>query len=1053
MAILTIVGTGAGDLLRSTNGGPTELFGDVSPTTANAEATPFGDDTLVGGPGNDTLFGQRGNDSLVGSGNDDLRGGAGRDTLIGTGNDTLFGNKDADMLFGGVQAFGGQGNDTIFGSTTGRGELGNDIIYGGVSLFGGNGNDTLVAGSTTTSMTGNEGPEDEFNNDQFIFAPATTLTIAGQTIVQGGFNNTAATVIQDFQSGPGLGDVIKLVNLDSGARVVVSQNGADVRIVVTGTASPDTGAPEPQRPTSPASRTQTVNQTITVRNTNIQQFLAVGSEDLLLEGVSVGGQVVLNTANMTTDSVNTNTVFSYVIGDRNGRRIDASNRNIGITLTRDFSNLQDPNGMFVFPSVNNDTIVGTGGDDSIDGLEGSDIIEGRSGNDTLRGGGGNDTLVGGAAEFDGNSRDFLFGDAGNDLIYGDSLPGGVAPSPDKSLRDSIDGGEGNDTIFGQGGDDTVLGAAGFDFIDGGEGNDSLSGGADDDTIFGEAGRDTILGGDGNDLLDGGTGADSVLGGAGNDEIIGASGNDVLFGEVGRDTIYGGLGNDSIDGGDDNDTLFGESSEDTVRGGAGDDNINGGEGNDLLDGGAGNDFIDGESPNGVLVIEALPASLRGVAADYPQLPAPAPVFFPVRGNLIDSTDPIAAQLFPNGIRGDVVSYKFSPAAVNVNLTTGVATGWGTDTLKDIEHIVGSNFRDTLIGDANPNAIFGEDGNDSISGLGGDDFLSGGEGNDTIRGGLGNDTIFGGVRGEPGGDVLFGDEGNDSITGGSGNDTLDGGTGSDTLIGLSGNDVYIVDNPGDQVIEEGGVGSFNTVVLTGGGTYTIPQHFTNIQRIEVATNAPVSIPAELAPIVVPTVPGINITFAGSQDVQFEGTAGADVLVGGTGNDQLNGGAGADILTGGLGADTLTGGTGADVFNYPTLADSRISVFAPNDATPAQPNLDLIQDFLTGTDKIGIPQANLTAIGVPGGLQFFTVGFANSLEEAIDLNLVGLPVAAPFGVIDFNVVGGGGAGRYLYIDGGDDTLGAVNVTANDALIRFGSNSSLPVLGLPVTDFVLAV
>ncbi len=1042
MAILTIVGTGAGDLLKSTSGGPTELFGDVLPGTPNAEATPFGDDTLIGGPGNDTLYGQRGNDSLVGSGNDDLRGGAGRDTLIGTGNDTLFGNKDADMLFGGVQAFGGQGNDTIFGSTTGRGDLGNDIIYGGVSLFGGNGNDTLVAGSTTTSMTGNEGPEDEFNADQFIFAPATTLTIAGQTIVQGGFNNTAATVIQDFQSGPGLGDVIKLVNLDSGSRVVVSQNGADVRIVVTGTASPDTGAPEPQSPTSPASRTQTVNQTITVRNTSVQQFLAVGSEDLLLEGVSVGGQVVLNTANMTTDSVNTNTVFSYVIGDRNGRRIDASNRNIGITLTRDFSNLQDPNGVFVFPSVNNDTIVGTVGDDSIDGLEGSDIIEGRSGNDTLRGGPGNDTLVGGAADFDVNSRDFLFGDAGNDLIYGDSLPGGVAPSAGKSLRDFIDGGDGNDTLFGQGGDDTILGGAGFDFIDGGDGNDSLLGGADDDTIFGGLGSDTISGGDGDDVLDGGSGADSIMGDAGNDEINGASGNDVLFGGAGRDTIFGGLGNDSIDGGDDNDTLFGESSEDTLRGGAGDDSLNGGEGNDLLDGGAGNDFIDGESPNGVLVIEALPASLRGAAGDYLQP-------FPARGNLIDSTDPIAPLFFPNGIRGDVVSYKFSPAAVNVNLALGTATGWGTDTLKDIEHIVGSDFRDVLRGDANPNAIFGEDGNDSIFGGGGDDFLSGGEGNDTILGEDGNDTIYGGL----GDDNLQGGPGDDQLFGGSGNDTLNGGTGSDTMTGGSGNDVYIVDNPGDQVIEEGGAGSFNTVVLTGGGVYNLAQHFTNIQRIEVATNAPVSIPAELAPIVVPTVQGINITFDGAQDVQFEGTAAADVLVGGTGNDQLNGGAGADILTGGLGGDTLTGGTGADVFNYPTLADSRISVSAPNNATPAQPNLDLIQDFLTGTDKIGIPQANLTAIGVPGGLQFFNIGFANSLEEVIDLNLVGLPVAAPFGVIDLNVIGGGGAGRYLYIDGGDDIGGVVTVTANDALIRFGSNSSLPILGLPVTDFVLAV
>ncbi|HAN45011.1 MAG TPA: hypothetical protein DCQ32_00445 [Cyanobacteria bacterium UBA8156] len=1042
MAILTIVGTGAGDLLRSTAGGPTELFGDVRPGTPDAENTPFGDDTLIGGSGNDTLYGQRGNDSLVGSGNDDLRGGAGRDTLVGTGNDTLFGNKDADMLFGGVAAFGGQGNDSIFGSTTGRGELGNDIIYGGVSLFGGNGNDTLVASSSTTSMTGNEGPEDEFNNDQFIFAPATTLTIASQTIVQGGFNNTAATVIQDFQSGPGLGDVVKLVNLDSGARVVVSQNGADVRIVVTGTASPDTGAPEPQSPTSPASRTQTVNQTITVRNTNIQQFLAVGSEDLLLEGVSVGGQVVLNTANMTTDSINTNTVFSYVIGDRNGRRIDASNRNIGITLTRDFSNLQDPNGVFVFSSVNNDTIIGTGGDDSIDGLEGSDIIEGRSGNDTLRGGAGNDTLVGGAAEFDGSSRDFLFGDAGNDLVYGDSLPGGVAPSPDKSLRDSIDGGEGNDTIFAQGGDDTVAGSAGFDVIEGGDGNDSINGGADNDTIDGQAGRDTILGDLGNDLLDGGTDADSIDGGVGNDDIDGAAGNDVLLGDAGLDTIYGGIGNDSIDGGADSDTLFGESSEDTVRGGAGNDSINGGEGNDLLDGGADNDFIDGESPNGVLVIEALPVALRGVAADYLQ------PTFPARGNLIDSTDPVAAQFFPNGVRGDVVSFKFSPAAVNVNLAAGTAIGWGTDTLKDIEHIVGSNFRDTLIGDANPNAIFGEDGNDSILGAGGDDFLSGGEGNDTIRGGLGNDTILGGVSG--GDDILFGDDGNDSITGGSGNDTLDGGTGNDTLVGLSGNDVYIVDNPGDLVVEQGGAGSFNTVVLTGGGVYTLANHFTNIQRIEVATGAAVTVPGQLAPLVVPTVQGVNITFDGNAAVVFNGTIGADVLVGAAnddqlngadgndtltgnaGNDALNGGTGADVLTGNAGADVLTGGAGGDTFTYLNLLE-----------TAGVNNVDTITDFNANDgDRIRVPAtsvffdpnfdadanpATLSSFGVAGDLTVLYANINAFLPAVANQHFF---VEATFGGVNsvFVAIADGTAG---FTTGG---------TSADTLIRLGSGVIAP-------------
>src|SRR5690606_8130207 len=52
---------------------------------------------------------------------------------------------------------------------------------------------------------------------------------------------------------------------------------------------------------------------------------------------------------------------------------------------------------------------------------------------------------------------------------------------------------------------------------------------------------------------------------------------------------------------------------------------------------------------------------------------------------------------------------------------------------------------------------------------------------------NNTITGGG----GADTLFGLEGND---------TLNGGAGADIMHGGSGNDIYIVDNTGDQVIED-------------------------------------------------------------------------------------------------------------------------------------------------------------------------------------------------------------------------------------------------------------
>jgi Ca2+-binding RTX toxin-like protein len=71
---------------------------------------------------------------------------------------------------------------------------------------------------------------------------------------------------------------------------------------------------------------------------------------------------------------------------------------------------------------------------------------------------------------------------------------------------------------------------------------------------------------------------------------------------------------------------------------------------------------------------------------------------------------------------------------------------------------------------------------ITGTSGNDSLTGTEVDDFIRGLAGNDTL----------------------TGLGGNDTLDAGTGGDRLIGGTGNDIYIVDGPGDTVVENAGEG---------------------------------------------------------------------------------------------------------------------------------------------------------------------------------------------------------------------------------------------------------
>ncbi len=76
----------------------------------------------------------------------------------------------------------------------------------------------------------------------------------------------------------------------------------------------------------------------------------------------------------------------------------------------------------------------------------------------------------------------------------------------------------------------------------------------------------------------------------------------------------------------------------------------------------------------------------------------------------------------GAGADVASYLRAAAAVTVNLgiTTAQNTGGaGTDTLINFEHLLGSIFNDTLIGDAGPNMLVGGPGSDLLDGAAGFD----------------------------------------------------------------------------------------------------------------------------------------------------------------------------------------------------------------------------------------------------------------------------------------------------------------------------------------------
>ncbi|KJZ19260.1 calcium-binding protein [Loktanella sp. S4079] len=84
-------------------------------------------------------------------------------------------------------------------------------------------------------------------------------------------------------------------------------------------------------------------------------------------------------------------------------------------------------------------------------------------------------------------------------------------------------------------------------------------------------------------------------------------------------------------------------------------------------------------------------------------------------------------------------------------------------------------------------------------------------------------------------------------------------------------------------------------------------------------------------------------------LNGDAGADLLIGGAGDDQLDGGTGQDILRGGEGADTLHGGAGNDIL----FGDAGADTFIFDGGT------DVIADFAQGDDHITLSETLWTGL----------------------------------------------------------------------------------------------
>jgi len=170
----------------------------------------------------------------------------------------------------------------------------------------------------------------------------------------------------------------------------------------------------------------------------------------------------------------------------------------------------------------------------------------------------------------------------------------------------------------------------------------------------------------------------------------------------------------------------------------------------------------------------------------------------------------------------------------------------------------------------------------TGTDGADNLIGGDGADTLQG-LGGD------------DTLQGFDGPDFLEGGDGRDLMLGGPGNDAMIGGAGDDDYLVDSPGDAVIEQEDGGT--DTVYVGVAGYALPA---NLEIARLVGHADAVRGGELAEQLVanPLLP--SLLEGGGGDDMLYGQNEADTLIGGDGDDVLRGGAGNDSMVGGAGND---------------------------------------------------------------------------------------------------------------------------------------------------------
>ncbi|MBT3551575.1 MAG: calcium-binding protein, partial [Rhodospirillaceae bacterium] len=351
-------------------------------------------------------------------------------------------------------------------------------------------------------------------------------------------------------------------------------------------------------------------------------------------------------------------------------------------------------------------------------------------------------------------------------------------------------------------------------------------------------------------------------------------------------------------------------------------------------------------------------------------------------------------------------------VNIDLATGQVTDSSgkTDTLIDIEKVIGSPHDDVMVGSD------------------GDELLIGGDGSDRITGGAGNDDLEGGA-------------GNDTYIASLGTDTIEVGTGVDIFkvelgdLFFEGAEMVVAD--GDANYNDLRFYLYDDVALTS-ATTTVLDHLVSalttlvfdfdedgvLDQYTVATVFDNS--ANTTDDLAIAGTALDDTLANGRAIK--GGDGDDILTGNAGADELDGGAGDDWIEGGEGLDSIIGGT------HGTFGDT-ISFHSGTQAVAIDLSTNTITndgygnaDTVSGIENIEGSELGDSLNGDTG------VNFLFGLEG--DDTLIGGGGGDTFegeGGAD-TMTGGAGVDRFIYESSFDSGTGAGNF---DTITNFNANA----------------